>query len=627
MSKPTSTKSWIRKGLKIALLIEIAYIVIFNAILQIPQTQTLINQIRPEKFHVRWESAWTLYPFRINLSGASANGNSRSQTWQVDVESAAGSISLLPLFFKRAWLSDIRATGIDYRKRPRLKPEKDYSQVEAFFPIIEGREVSNADITPRKKKRPWLISLENIRIDGGHSYWLNQFKGDISGVIRANLDYRSRGGPLQLDIFELKLDLQEQLINGDREMISGGNLAGSMGFVPFKPRENKGVNLLKFLKLDINMNIDVNNLKFINLFLLDFDQFTVDGNGEVNGQIRLDQGELLTGTDLNVAARNMQVKVMDHTIGGGGSVSLKMGEEKSDRLALGFDFSDLDVVHGNDPRAVLKGRSFVLSVGGDGKLLPDPDNVNENWTLGLTLDDMTVPDISVFNTYLSPDLPLQFTGGEASLGADLLFKPFDARGSLSLESRDINALVGRQSVRADVIASIQLGGGRPVDRLLDVSGSSITLDRVRVKGEKQDYDDEAWSAIITLNKADAVLAKPLQLDIEAELKASDSRPFVAMFRNRDGWQPKFLANAMTLEDIVGNALLEVAENRLIIPEAYVTSDNAEAGMKAVFSGQGEDGVAYFKYKKLDAILMLKNGDRNIDILKARQKYDGYSIVD
>src|SRR5210317_155638 len=121
MSKTTITKNWIRKGLKIALLIEIAYLVIFNAILQIPQTQTLINQIRPEKFHVRWESAWTLYPFRINLSGASANGNSRSQTWQVDVESAAGSISLLPLFFKRAWLSDIRATGIDYRKRPRLK--------------------------------------------------------------------------------------------------------------------------------------------------------------------------------------------------------------------------------------------------------------------------------------------------------------------------------------------------------------------------------------------------------------------------------------------------------------------------------------------------------------------------
>ncbi len=68
---------------------------------------------------------------------------------------------------------------------------------------------------------------------------------------------------------------------------------------------------------------------------------------------------------------------------------------------------------------------------------------------------------------------------------------------------------------------------------------------------------------------------------------------------------------MTLEDIKGNARLELEENRLVIPEAYVTSDNAEVGIKAVISSQGEDGVVYIKYKKFDAILKMKNGDRNI----------------
>ena len=36
-------------------------------------------------------------------------------------------------------------------------------------------------------------------------------------------------------------------------------------------------------------------------------------------------------------------------------------------------------------------------------------------------------------------------------------------------------------------------------------------------------------------------------------------------------------------------------------------------------------MVYIKYKKLDAILKMNNGDRNIDILKARKKYDEYSI--
>ena len=622
-----STKPWIRNGLKIALIIEVAYLVIFNTILQIPQTQDLINQIRPEKFHIRWENAWTLYPFRVHLSGASANGNSRSQTWQADVESISGSISLLPLISKRVWVNNIRVTDIDYRKRPRLSPDKDYSQVEAYFPVIEGREVSNAVTTPRKKKRHWLISIEDIHADGKHSYWINHFRGSVTGLIRADVDYKSSGGPLELNLFQLELELQRQLVYGDREMVSGGSFAGSMGFVPFMPRQNKGTKLLKFLKLDINVNIDVNQLKFINLFLLEFDQFAVDGKGEVSGRIQYDQGELLAGTDFSVVARELQVNLMDHTIGGSGSVNLKMDSESNNQLGLGFHFTDLAVVHGEDPRAVLKGKDLVLSVGGDGYLLPDPDNAHENWTVGLAINDMTVPDVSVFNTYLPPGLPLEFIGGEASIGADLLFEAFDSNGYLRLESHEILANVGPQSVRANVLANVRVSGGRPNDRLLDVSGSKIVLDGVGVAGNKMAFDDEAWSAVITLDRADTVITDPPRLDIEAQLKASDSRPFVAMFKNRDGWQPGFMARAMTLEDIEGNGRLKVVDNRVIIPEAYVTSDNAEAGMKAVFTGQGQEGVVYMKYKKFDAIMKMKNDDRNIDILNARQKYEEYSNGD
>ena len=57
----------------------------------------------------------------------------------------------------------------------------------------------------------------------------------------------------------------------------------------------------------------------------------------------------------------------------------------------------------------------------------------------------------------------------------------------------------------------------------------------------------------------------------------------------------------------------------------LTSDNAEVGIKAVISSQSKEGMVYIKYKKLDAILKMNNGDRNIDILKARKKYDEYSI--
>lgn len=625
MSLSASVSRSIRKILKIALVVEVVYVVLVNALLQLPLTQTVINQIRPEKFQVTWDNAWTLYPFRVQLRGGSANGDSRTQTWQADVKSAAGSINPLPLVLRRVRVSDVRASDVHFRMRPRLKPDKDYSQVEMYFPQIEGREPSNAITTPRKEKRSWLVSIEDIRVTGSNSYWIYQFQGTADGTIRADLDYKTRGGPLELDVTDFDLTLGRHLVNGDQEMFATGKVAGSMGFAPFMPREDKGLKLLEFLKLDIGMDFDVSRLKFIDLFLTGIDGFTVDGSGAVTGRVRYHEGELLEGTDLDVAASDLRVRFMDHVVGGEGTVDLSTGPEKGGQLDLGFRFSDLEVFQGDDPRAMMAGHNLLLQVGGDNRLLPDPEQVNESRSVRLDINEVTVHDMSVFNAYLPPGLPMAFTGGEASLESDLAFKALDAGGWLKLKSREARIDVLQQSITADLLADIQLTGGRPIERVLDVSGSEVVLKDVLVVGEKQEFEDKAWAAALELSRGDIVAEDPPRFDLEASLEASDSRPIVALFRNREGWQPEFLARAMTVEDIEGTARVITVGRRVEIPEAYVTSDNVEAGMKAVFTEKSNNGIIYLKYKKLDAVLKILDGDRNFDLVKARKKYDAYEM--
>ena len=49
-------------------------------------------------------------------------------------------------------------------------------------------------------------------------------------------------------------------------------------------------------------------------------------------------------------------------------------------------------------------------------------------------------------------------------------------------------------------------------------------------------------------------------------------------------------------------------------------------MKAEIGGaEGNNGRIYLKYKKLDVVLKILNGDRNLDIIKAREKYDEYEV--
>ena len=148
-------------------------------------------------------------------------------------------------------------------------------------------------------------------------------------------------------------------------------------------------------------------------------------------------------------------------------------------------------------------------------------------------------------------------------------------------------------------------------------------ENVRVKVAKADFDEEAWKAEVELLRGDTVFRDPLELDVEVGLKVSDSRPIVAMFQNQDGWRPEFLARMMTLEDIEGTGEMSMANRQIVIPFAHLTSDNAEAGMKALISETNKDGVIYFLYKKFDGILKIRDGKRNLDVIGALKKYEEY----
>ena len=49
----------IKRVLKIVIGIELIYLLLVNGALQLQLTQDLVNKIRPEKFYVTWERAWS----------------------------------------------------------------------------------------------------------------------------------------------------------------------------------------------------------------------------------------------------------------------------------------------------------------------------------------------------------------------------------------------------------------------------------------------------------------------------------------------------------------------------------------------------------------------------------------
>jgi len=47
------------------------------------------------------------------------------------------------------------------------------------------------------------------------------------------------------------------------------------------------------------------------------------------------------------------------------------------------------------------------------------------------------------------------------------------------------------------------------------------------------------------------------------------------------------------------------------------------GAKGQINKTTRNGVFYARYKKLDAIMKINDGKRNVDVIQARDKYDDY----
>lgn len=75
--------------------------------------------------------------------------------------------------------------------------------------------------------------------------------------------------------------------------------------------------------------------------------------------------------------------------------------------------------------------------------------------------------------------------------------------------------------------------------------------------------------------------------------------------------------------MVGEAQVDIDQDRIIIPYAFATSDKIDVGAKGVISADERNGVLYVRFRKLHGILKINNGKRNLDVFNAREKFDQF----
>lgn len=627
----------IKRALKILIGIELVYLVVVNGALQLPLTQDLVNKIRPEKYYVTWERAWSWYPFRVHAEGIFANGQARTQQWEVTATSASGSISVLPLILKHVYLSDVQAENIDYRQRPRLKPDVDYTGMLPYFPEIQGREIMAVETEEQKKKRPWKVHVNGAQAMGDHRFWIFNLQGTASGTAEGNLYTETRRGAFWLDVEHFALDLGPGFLNGSAEAFHGGTASGSLGFSPLVRAEHPGRRMLRFAYLDADLDLTVDSLDFINLFAGSYNNLTISGAGRVQGHLSVSDGFVRAGTQLSATAEDLSVDMYDINVIGKGAVNIHTPETEDMPLGLDVQYDQLTATREEESAPFLIGETLHLEYRGSNFITPDPSlGLTDLWddeearqrrannSLSLFVDRATVPDMSALNYHLPPETALQFAGGTTELNAELFLGEESLGGTIQLDSVSTQVQIDEQRLKADLDIDMNLAGGNPRTLTADFTGSTLRLFNVYVEGEKEKFEGDYWSTSLEIISGKGTFSQPIELSAESLIAVSDTRPLVTVFKNRSR-TPKWLGNLMSVKNLEGEAQLSLRDGKFRVPLAYVDSEKAEVGIKATFFEGEREGMVYARYKKLDTLVKRFDGKRDVDVIKARKKFEEYVL--
>jgi hypothetical protein len=365
----------------------------------------------------------------------------------------------------------------------------------------------------------------------------------------------------------------------------------------------------------------ISDLSWLNLLLKNPYNMAIGGAGELTADVSLASGWPAKGTLLKIDPQELTVNVLDYVATGGGMVMLevKKGGQHPD-LDLDVAVADAYFKRRGEKQAFIENVAIKLQARGRGMSYSGSKG---EVVLDLQIPSATVKDMSIYNRYLPPKSPFAFLGGTADLSADINLKPTSAGGFVKLKTKGMQSRIDEQKISGELTADIELTGGVPKNMDFDISGSSLVLDKVRVAGEQETYQQTGWHARFDLKKGRAIWTKPTRINLVAGIEMKDTRPIVAILANHRG-KHGWIEEILTVTNIKGEATMSVAQDQVVIPYAFVGSNNIDVGAKGIINGDTRDGVFYVRFKTLDGILKVKNKDRNFDVFGAKKAFDDYS---
>jgi hypothetical protein len=388
------------------LAVEVAYVLGANIFLNSERAFDAINR-KPEKLWLHWRNGWTLIPGVVHLEGLQIRGQDRQFQWHAQVDEITTSMSLWALIGKRFRTTSVRGSGLRFRMRERLplgsKPGKEVELAPDIPGLSNPPERPPEQLYPPQEiEHPWTIELRNALVTDLREIWINQFRFEGQGQVEGGMTHVVQG---TVEVPEASVTLSSGTAwIGKTPAVENVALKAVATLDRFHPKKQKGLAMLPFISAGVQIQGKIDSLDFIKIFFRKVPWLRIEGEGQIDADMRLVKGVLAPQTRFSVATANLSTNVLEFAMAaqGPGKIEGRVEREGEKAVAtVSVALADFEIGLPTQEKTLLRGRD--LSFGGKSSELDLRDPFTD-LTMIVDTPDIELKDLSVLNAWIPKQL-------------------------------------------------------------------------------------------------------------------------------------------------------------------------------------------------------------------------------
>lgn len=589
---------WLKKIIKILVIVEVIYLIIFNIFLALPWSQQLMS-MSPRDVTIRFDRAYTLWPGRYITRGFQCYGEDSHVQFFVALDEGTVDFDLLAAFRLTVRSTHVKGRGFSLRLRQRIKPSEATPERVARLPVIPNftspvtdMEAGGAPPTD-DHYRLATVDFNDIDVSDAHEIWVDDFRwtGNLH-VLHGAFYFK----PLRaLAIADTTIDFIEGGVQYGKD-VEITKMHGKLN-VDIEKFDLRMItaDVLHHISVDGDLAMHFDPTKVINTFLGKVPQVHMNNSvGDATMHLDIKRGVLQPGMHAEVRSPRMEVSVPELIARGTGVAKATVGKS----LVLHLSVTPFELESQRTHGVVVKGKDATLTATArELDLTKYPADMDVKFHLG-----SAEAELVAINPYLPQEPGVSIMGGTGIAKGDFAIDSQKqiGTGDFTITSRNASLRSKAARLNADIDIAVKLDKWELNHDLADFGGSHLHFSHVVARDGVGKQPPLDWEATVGFPKFSLATGKQVKWTSQTQVSMTDIQPLLVMVGSQVNI-PGILKQILNLRHVQASTTVTVADDLAELRDVQV-SGNLLQDERADFFVDGRVRVAG---KKPSGVFLLK----------------------